>query len=222
MLQNWHLRARSHSCAQTGHPFTEGDSMITAIYFDPETGGYLRRDVSLDAWDAEVAERTPYSHWRTHYQATVVEEKPEITSKEGALHLLQRLVEDDDPATENARYILAVMLERKKQLVETDVKESEHGKMRFYENRKGGDIFIIRDPELRLDEIEQVQDEVAMLLGFGGPAAAAAKSVGMKFNEDGKLESANLDSKTLDVPIPEAESDVTASPEAPSESNPAS
>jgi hypothetical protein len=59
--------------------------------------------------------------------------------------------------------------------------------MLFYENKKTGEVFIVRDPELRLDELVQVQDEVAMLLGFGGPAAEAAKAVGMSFDASGKL-----------------------------------
>ncbi len=190
MLQNWHIRSRAHACAQTGAPFEDGQAMYTAIYFDPETGGYLRRDVSLEAWDSELAERTPYSYWKTNYQKNVVEEKPDIASKESALALLQRLIEEDEARTENARYILAVMLERKRQLTETAVKDTETGKMRFYENKKTGDIFIIRDPELHLDEIGQVQDEVATLLGFGGPAAEAAKAAGMAFTPDGQLQPA--------------------------------
>lgn len=188
MLQNWHIRTRTHACAQTGAPFEDGQALFTAIYFDPETGGYLRRDISLPAWEQELAERTPYSYWKTSYQKTVAEEKPDITGKESPLSLLQRLAEEDDPRSEHARYILAIMLERKRQLTETAVKDTETGKMRFYENKKTGDVFIIRDPELRLDEIEQVQEEVALLLGFGGPAAEAAKAVGMAFTPDGKLQ----------------------------------
>jgi hypothetical protein len=188
MLQNWHIRSRAHACAQTEVPFQDGQPMITAIYFDPDTGGYLRRDVSLEAWDQELAERTPYSYWKTSYQKHLTEEKPDIASKEGALALLQRLIEEDESHTEHARYILAVMLERKKQLSETAVKDTEQGKMRFYENKKTGDVYIIRDPELHLDELGPVQDEVATLLGFGGPAAAAAKAVGMTFTPEGTLQ----------------------------------
>jgi len=188
MIQNWSIRTRSHQCAQSGRPFEEGDVFHTAIYFDPETGGYLRRDVSLAAWKAELAERTPIAYWRTTYSPQVVEQRPEVTSKESAMALLQRFVEEDEPQTEDARYILALMLERKRILSPTASKETEQGKMLFYENKKTSEVFMIRDPELRLDELAQMQDEVAMLLGFGGPAAEAAKSVGMKFSPDGKLE----------------------------------
>lgn len=187
MIQNWSIRSRSHQCALTERPFVEGEVFHTAIYFDPETSGYLRRDVALDAWAQETSERKPIAYWRTTYTPNVVEEKPEVTSKESAMSLLQRFIEEDDPATENARYILALMLERKRILTPTATKETEDGRMLFYENKKTGEVFLIRDPDLHLDELAQVQDEVATLLGFGGPAAEAAKAAGMKFTPDGKL-----------------------------------
>lgn len=190
MLQNWHIRIRGHQCSLTGRPFVEGETFHTAIYFDPETNGYLRRDIGLDAWEQELSERQPLAYWKTVYSPQVVEEKPEVTSKESAMTLLQRFIEDDEPRTENARYILTLMLERKRILTPTATKETEHGKMLFYENKKTGDVFMVRDPELRLDELVQVQDEVASLLGFGGPAAEAAKAVGLTITPEGKIEKA--------------------------------
>lgn len=188
MIQNWSIRSRAHQCALTERPFEDGEVFHTAIYFDTEANGYIRRDVALDAWEREVSERTPLAYWKTTYTPVVAEARPEVTSKESAMALLQRFVEEDEPQTENARYILALMLERKKILSPTATKETENGKMLFYENKKTSEVFMVRDPELRLDELVQVQDEVAALLGFGGPAAEAAKAAGMKFTPDGKLE----------------------------------
>jgi hypothetical protein len=41
----------------------------------------------------------------------------------------------------------------------------------IYEHPATGDVFIVQDPQLRLDELEAVQDEVAQLLR----SAAAAQ-----------------------------------------------
>ncbi len=187
MIQNWSIRSRATHCALSERPFAEGEVFHTVIYFDPESNGYVRRDVAIDVWSQEVAERKPIAYWRTTYTPHVAEAKPEVTSKESAMALLQRFIEEDDPMTENARYILALMLERKRILSPTATKEVDGNKMLFYENKKTGEVFIVRDPELRLDELATLQDEVAMLLGFGGPAAEAAKAAGMKFTADGKL-----------------------------------
>jgi hypothetical protein len=143
--------------------------------------------VGLDSWKQELSERKPIAYWKTLYSPTITEQKPEVTSKESAMALLQRFIEEGDPGTENARYILALMLERKRILSNTATKEVDGQRMLFYENKKTGEVFIVRDPELRLNELAALQDEVAMLLGFGGPAAEAAKMAGMSFTSEGKL-----------------------------------
>ena len=192
MQQAWNIKTRAHECARTGRPFEEGEVFHTAIYFDTESGEFVRRDVGLDAWQDETAERAPLAYWRTEYvKPTSAPPKPEFATKESAESLLRRLTEEDQEHTEHARYILALMLERKKQLVPKEKKHTEHGIMLLYEHRKSGEVFIIRDPELRLDELEAVQDEVAMLLGFGGPAAEAAKAVGMTITPEGAVEASS-------------------------------
>ncbi len=203
MIQNWSIRSRATHCALSGRAFEEGEVFHTAIYFDSEANGYVRRDVAIDVWKQEIAERKPIAYWRTTYSPTIVEAKPEVTSKESAMALLQRFIEEDDPMTENARYILALMLERKRILSPTATKEVDGNKMLFYENKKTGEVFIVRDPELLLSELAALQDEVAMLLGFGGPAAEAAKAAGMKFGPDGKLIKA--DDKPAEAPAPATE-----------------
>ena len=189
MQQNWSIRSRAHECALTARPFEDGESFHTAIYFDPDENGYVRRDVCAEAWAQEVEQRKPIASWRTVYQKVIAEAKPEIAPKESAQALLQRFIEEGDPRTENARYILALMLERKRQLAQTAEKEVDGAKMLFYENKKTGEIFIVRDPELKLDEMAQMQDEVATLLAFGGPAADAAKAVGVTLTVDGVVPS---------------------------------
>lgn len=185
MQQNWSIRSRAHQCALTSRPFEDGESFHTAIYFDPAENGYVRRDVCAEAWPQEIQEHKPVASWKTLYQKVEVEAKPEIAPKESAQELLQRFIEEGDPMTENARYILALMLERKRQIVQTAEKEVDGAKMLFYENKKTGEIFIVRDPELRLDEVAQIQEEVATILAFGGPAAEAAKAVGVTLTVDG-------------------------------------
>lgn len=218
MIQTWSIRSRSHQCSLSERPFVEGETFHTAIYFDPETSGYLRRDVGLDVWKQEIAERKPIAYWKTVYSPNIVEAKPEVTSKESAMALLQRFIEEDEPGTENARYILALMLERKRILSPTATKEVDGQKILFYENKKTGEVFLIRDPELRLDELAQMQDEVAMLLGFGGPAAEAAKIAGMKFTPDGKLIKADAESPAAPEPEVPAEGE-TETPETDAESD---
>lgn len=206
MQQIWSIRSRAHECAVTGRPFEDGEVFHTAIHFDPKENGYVRRDISREAWKEEQAQRKPVAAWKTVYQKVLAEAKPEIAPKESAMELLQRFIEDGDPMTENARYILALMLERKRQISQTAEKEIDGNKMLFYENKKTGQIFIVRDPELKLNEVAQIQEEVATILAFGGPAADAAKAVGVTLTPHGVV-------PAVDTPAPDAAAEASPAAE---------
>ncbi len=207
MQQHWNIKSRSHECARSGRPFAEGEVFHTSIHFDPEVGDLVRRDVALDVWEDELKERNPLAYWRTTYvKPDTGKPKVEISSRESAEGLLRRLIDEDLEHTEHARYILALMLERKKQLVPKEKKYTEQGTLLMYEHRKSGEVFIIRDPELRLDEIESVQEEVATLLGFGGPVVEAAKVAGVTLDSGGRVIPADeAPAQAAVVPEPEPE-----------------
>lgn len=163
--ETWHLRSRARQCSATGTPFIEGQPIITAIFPDPESSGYLRKDFLEEAWKQRGGEdETPFSSWRTTYSPILVTENPQAVTKQGAEELLRSLVEEDEEHTENTRYILALMLERQKLLRETDSQPASGGILRIYEHRKTGEVFIIKDPNIPLDQVEKIQEEVIMLL----------------------------------------------------------
>jgi hypothetical protein len=165
--ENWNIRSRSHTCEQSGAAFADGETFYTALFEDPKTDELIRRDYSVESWEALREEVRPFSFWKSVYEAPRHEEKPEVMEKESAEGLLRRLIEEDNPGTENTRYILAVMLERKRILKQTATRETEDANFLIYEHPKSGEVYIVRDPELRLDQVEAVQREVALLLGYG-------------------------------------------------------
>jgi hypothetical protein len=163
--ETWHLRSRARQCSTTGTPFTEGQPIVTAIFPDPESSGYLRKDYSEEAWEQRGEEDdSPFSSWRTIYSPIIISENPQAVTKQGAEELLRTLVEEDQEYTENTRYILALMLERQKLLRETDSQPTAGGILRIYEHRKTGEVFIVKDPNIPLDQVEKIQEEVILLL----------------------------------------------------------
>ncbi|MGD9613546.1 MAG: hypothetical protein AB7V22_11680, partial [Kiritimatiellia bacterium] len=101
---------------------------------------------------------------------------PEALRKETAESLLRELMETDDPSKQNVIFILAVMLERRRILVEKEVQmpEGTGRKIRVYEHKQTGESFVVPDPQLKLKEIETVQREVMELLGIAPPPGKAA------------------------------------------------
>jgi len=176
LAESWHLRSRSRECAATGEPFTDGESIVTALFPDPESSGYVRKDFAKAAWKDRDQEEQPFSFWNNVYHAPVTEEKPQM-NRENPESLLRRLVEEDEDHTENVRYILAVMLERQKLLKETDTQRLPTGILRVYEHRKDGDVFIIKDPNIPLSKVDQVQEEIIMLLESGGKRPTVVEDV---------------------------------------------
>ncbi|MEX2581281.1 MAG: hypothetical protein WD342_19650 [Verrucomicrobiales bacterium] len=176
IIQDWKIRSTNARCELTEREFEDGEEFFTCIFDDPESDGFIRRDYSVESWSRVKSEiePQPFSFWKSTYKKPVeVEDKKAIedTSVEG---MLRRFVEEDDPRTENARYILALMLERKKTLVPVDSKETETRRLLFYEHAGSGDVFIVADPDLKLAEIEVVQREVSELLAAEEAAARSS------------------------------------------------
>jgi hypothetical protein len=169
IIQDWKFRSRSHQCCYTGEPFADGEQFYTCIFIDPQSDGYLRRDYSSKNWKLirKNLDPPPFSFWKSTYEAPQAEGKTEAIESHSAEATLRRMIDEGDPATENARYILALMLERKKTLRPVDEKESDSGggRLIIYEHKESGEIFIVTDPQLKLDDIEAIQTEVAALLG---------------------------------------------------------
>lgn len=176
LAESWHVRSRSRECSATQRPFAQGDPIVTALFPDPESSGYLRRDFCLDGWQSrDDAAEPAFSFWRSTYNAPAAGETEDAVKKLSAEEILVRLVEEDEDHTENTRYILAVMLERQKLLRETDSQRTPTGILRVYEHRKTGEVIIVKDPNIPLSEVESVQNEVFALLENNGRAPATAE-----------------------------------------------
>ena len=179
MAQEWNIKPRSRACAVCGRVFSgagaaesadggglapaAGAPCVSALF--QAEGGFERRDYCPGCWAGRTDGGEPFSQWQS-VVAPPAAAKEEPIKRETAEALFRRLVELDDPANVNVVYILAVMLERKRRLVERDAKpRPEGGILRIYEQKSSGDTFLVVDPQLRLDAIGEVQKQVVALLG---------------------------------------------------------
>jgi hypothetical protein len=174
MQQDWNIRMRAEACDVTGKPFAEGEPFHTVLY--REGDGFLRRDLCEEAWRGRGAEpqaATPFSSWRSKFEPPAPP-PPEALRKDDAEGMLRRLLESNDPAHANTRYLLAVMLERKRIL---RPQPSEEPTLLVYEHSKTGETFLITDPRLSLSDLAAVQEEVSALLsGLSAPLASATET----------------------------------------------
>ena len=157
----WSIQHRSESCAVSGRPFVPGENFYTLLFRDG--AGYRRQDLSEEAWQQRNENLQPFSFWRARFEPPPPA-PPEPLPKENAEALFRRLVTAGDRANANACYVLAAMLERKRILKQIQTEDRDRGRVLIYEQPKTGDIFVVPDPQLRLDELEDVQREVAALM----------------------------------------------------------
>ena len=161
LTNEWPIKHRADVCARTQRPFQPGEQFYTLLF--REGDGFRREDLSEEAWAQRNENIRPFSFWKTRYEPPPAE-PPEVLGKESAEELLQRLLLENDPAKANACYVLAVMLERKRVLKQIKNEQTDDRPVLIYEHAKTGDVFIVPDVHLRLDELEQVQNEVAQQL----------------------------------------------------------
>jgi hypothetical protein len=164
MQTDWTIQSRSGRCSATGRDFAEDEFFYTLLF--RERDGFRREDLSEEAWKERSAvpgAEQPYSFWRARFEPAPAA-PPEALAKETAEDLLRRYMTESDEGHANARYILALMLERKRLLKQIEAKEDIHGRTLVYEHVKTGEVFIVPDPGLRMDQVEAVQNEVAALL----------------------------------------------------------
>ena len=161
LAHEWPIKHRADACARTQRPFQAGESFYTLLF--REGDGFRREDLSEEAWNQRNENIQPFSFWKSRYEPPPPA-APEPLAKESAEDLLRRLLAENNPANANACYVLAVMLERKRVLKQVKTEQSDGRPVLIYEHAKTGDVFIIPDARLRLDEIEHVQEEVSQLL----------------------------------------------------------
>jgi len=187
-MNEWNIQSRGHACQSCNKPFTDGETYHT-ILFD-EKKDFLRTDVCQKCWEEQFRESRDrkgfVSCWHAEYE--VPPAPVEAIQKENAETLLRKLIEVNDPKYAAASFILAVMLERKRILKVKEQIKVEGKRIFVYEQPRTGDVFTIPDPNLQLNQLENVQRDVAQLLEHGLPGEAvsptAAPSAGENSNEE--------------------------------------
>jgi hypothetical protein len=179
-MNEWNIQSRAHACEACGRGFADKEPYHTLLF--DEKQAFRRSDVCVACWQKQFSEGARerkgfISYWHGVYEAPAP--APEAIQKDTAESLLRKLIELNDERYIPAGYILAVMLERKRLLKVKEQVVREGRRVFVYEHPKTGDLFTIVDPALQLNQLEQVQRDVADLLEHGlnpPPAAPVAQA----------------------------------------------
>ncbi|HYV27797.1 MAG TPA: hypothetical protein VFA77_09705 [Candidatus Eisenbacteria bacterium] len=167
-MTEWKIQSRAHACAACGKAFADHEAYHTLLF--DEKAEFQRSDVCQVCWQTQYSQGVRDRKGFVSYWQGIYEEPPakrEAIQHETAESLLRKLIEQNDPRFAAAGYILAVMLERKRVLKVREQVLRDGQRVFIYEQPRTGDLFTIVDPNLQLNQLEQVQHDVAALLEHG-------------------------------------------------------
>jgi len=129
MTISYDLGRRHDACASTGEPLKAGDEFVAVLAEEPGTDDLFRLDFSAEAWERGDRPEPPkevFAFW--HAVVPEPGAKPGFTIDASSLTaLFEQLDESDDPRRLALRYVIALMLMRKKHLVFEGQCEREDG-----------------------------------------------------------------------------------------------
>jgi hypothetical protein len=168
-MNEWNIQSRAHACQSCEKSFADKEPYHTLLF--DERNELRRLDVCNACWESQYAEgatdkKGVISRWTGIYEVPPPA-PPEPIGKENAETLLRKLIELNDPKHGAVCYILAVMLERKRLLKIKEQLKRDGQRVFVYEQPKTGDVFTITDPNLQLNQLDEVQRDVAQLLEHG-------------------------------------------------------
>lgn len=178
-MNEWNIQSRARACEVCGEAFADKQPYHTVLFDEPPL---LRRSDICEACAKKVNDQRSragfISQWLGTYEAPPAQ-PVEAIQKDTAETLLRKLVALNEPRYAPAAFILAVMLERKRLLKVKEQFTRDGQRVYIYEHPKSGDVFAITDPDLHLDQLQQVQHDVAHLLehGLEQPATPAPTEV---------------------------------------------
>lgn len=160
-MTDYQIQASTRRCAGSGRDIKPGERFYSVLLDDGDT--FVRQDFSLEAWKGPP-EKT-FSFWQARLPTAGAPKRPPIDD-ELLLDCFARLEGEAEPGKQAFRYVLALLLVRRKRLrIEDSTREGGQEILTLRDGRSRGRYLVI-DPGLPDDELESVQDEVFAVLGW--------------------------------------------------------
>jgi hypothetical protein len=160
-MTDYQIQANTRRCAATGRELRPGE-VIYSVLLD-QAGKLLRQDYALDAWQGPPAEA--FSFWRTRVPADNESRRPRIDD-DLLLDCLHRLEGQTEPDRVQFRYIVALLLLRRKRLKFEDARVEDSVEILRLRCPKTRRQYAVINPRLSDEEMAAVQDEVFRVLGW--------------------------------------------------------
>lgn len=174
--QEWAFSKPGQGCCLCNRTFVPEQRYFSALLQTPEK--LLRQDYCDECFQGRRPENVYYFWKRTQADPENDSGKRQrpVVDVEYVLEFFRRLSGENAPQKVAFRYILALMLVRKKLLVlENKQKDAAGNDVLLYREKREATTHLVVEPPLSESEIESVSAELGVLLGLNAPAKPAAQ-----------------------------------------------
>jgi hypothetical protein len=165
MPKDYEIARSAGACAACGRQLAAGEEFMAVLKETPEQ--LCREDYCLKCWSAEGIEGAAASAlgtWKTRIPQPR-EKKRLFVDDDLLVNFLERLSDADAPAKIAFRYVLALVLMRKKLLVYDRTEKLDDGSEVWKMHLKGdGRQYSVIDPKLDEDGIAEVSRQLGQIL----------------------------------------------------------
>ena len=163
---DYHVARPTGRCSATDQPLQPGSACIATLCERSEDDGFDRRDFSIEAWESGARPEGLFSYWKTVIPQP--DEKPRIVLDDQVLQdLFERLAADDRPQRIAFRFVLGLILMRKKALKFVG-RKAEGGVERWLLQVRGNDVpgppIEVVNPNLNDDDVRDLIDQLSEVL----------------------------------------------------------
>ena len=156
----WIVPKPAGVCAVSGRAIAPGEKFMAGVR--ETVAGIERIDVSLDCWD-QADKRDLLASWHT-VMPRVEEKKKLLVNDEVLCTLFERLADATEPAKMNFRFVLGLILMRKRQVI-YDQTRREDGRDIWVVRMKGRqDTLELIDPKLNAEQTMEVSQQMGQIL----------------------------------------------------------
>lgn len=146
-------------CSVSGRALAEGEVFHTVLFETP--GGFERRDIAEESWDGPP--EGAFCHFKTRLPEKTRPRKV-FVDNDVLVGFFERLDRTDDPSKLRLRFVLALMLMRKR-LLKYETTNRDGGKeiwrMRLTRDKS---LHQVLNPDLGEDQIQALTGELSVLL----------------------------------------------------------
>jgi len=158
-MADWEIKKTLGQCAGTGEEFAVGNEYFAALVTTEE--GFERRDFSVEYWQENKPE--VYCFWKTK-MADPEHKKKVFIDDEMLISFFERLGEETDKEKINFRFVLTLVLMRKRKLkyLSDAIRDGEE----IWHLRVAGENreVTVVNPHLSEDQIESLSEQMGQIM----------------------------------------------------------